>query len=230
MSALGQLEGEYGAVSTHFDKTFRADPRFARKRVAGLTWFGIALILAGFVCIVFTAQNFIPLAEWAREGGEDSALVRNRMAGITPLVMIAIELVGIAWGVYLLIVGARPWHVAATGTRLRKRYYGFHLSDQTFFHEAHRRFATGDPSVFAPFPHQVDGGQTVVMIWTADADQTAFVGISWDQNRRRTHNLPLISHTGPRYQALDAALRNKLYKPLPDEHNPLLRPGTRPAD
>ncbi|MEV7692311.1 hypothetical protein AB0N73_03160 [Microbacterium sp. NPDC089189] len=216
-------------MSTHFEKTFRTDPRFVRKRLAGLTVLAIALILIAAVSIVLTAENFIQLATWAREGTEDSALVRTRMGGITPLVMIAIELTGVAWGVHLLVVGSRPWHVAATGTRLRKRYYGFHLSDQSFFHEVHRRFATGDPAVYTPLPHQVDGGQTVVMIWTTDADRTAFVGISWDQNRRRTVNLPLITHTGLRYQALDAALRNSLHTSLPDERNPLLHRGTQPT-
>lgn len=218
-------------MSTHFDMTFRADPTFARKRVASVTWFGIALIVVAGVGVVLTAQYFVEIAEWAREGTEDSVRVRNRAAGIMPLVMIVLGLGAIVWGVQLLIVGARPWHVAATGTRLRKRYYGFHLSDQSFFHEVHRRFATGNPAAFAPFPPEVKGGQTVVMIWTADADRTAYVGISWDQHRKRTHNLPLITHTGVQYEALEATLRNKLHKPLPDELNPLLRPGaTGPAE
>ncbi len=212
-------------MTTHFDKTFRADPTFARKRVAGLTWFAVALIVVAVTGIVLTAQHFVEIAEWAREGTEDSVRVRNRAAGIMPLVMIVLGLGAIAWGVQLLIVGARPWHVASTGTRLRKRYYGFHLSDESFFHEVHRRFATGDPAAFAPFPPEVKGGQTVVMIWTADADRTAYVGISWDQHRKRTSNLPLITHTGVQYEALEATLRNKLHKPLPDDLNPLLRPG-----
>ena len=174
------------------------------------------------VGLVLLSQNAAAVAEWGRDGLQDSSRARYRSGSVlmVPLLYIA-GFVAVGFGIHYLLVDARPWTRTDTGTRLRSRYEGWYLGDARFFEDLYARFASGDPARYTPMPERDKRGHSGLRIWTAAADRTAYVGLTWGPRRKTTLNAPMIVLTGPSYDALVEAVSGSLEKPFPGtEHLP----------
>jgi hypothetical protein len=173
---------------TLFDPTFAAMPGIERRRSTPHTVgaaVGLVLVVVGLVLL---SQNVLTVAEWARDGLQDSSRARYRAgAGLmVPMLYLA--------GFFL--VG--------------------YVGDARFFEQLYARLATGDPTVYTPMPERDKRGHSGLRIWTAAADRTAYVGLTWGRRRKTTLNAPMIVLTGPSYDALLAAKRARFERPSRD--------------
>lgn len=202
---------------TLFDPTFAAMPGIERRRSTPHTVgaaVGLVLVVVGLVLL---SQNVLTVAEWARDGLQDSSRARYRTgAGLMVPMLYLAGFFLIGYSIRYLLVDARPWTRTATGTRLRSRYEGWYLGDARFFEQLYARLATGDPTVYTPMPERDKRGHSGLRIWTAAADRTAYVGLTWGPRRKTTLNAPMIVLTGPAYDALLAAKRARFEKPSRD--------------
>lgn len=167
--------------------------------------------------VAFAVLNFADLAEYSRESADDASRPRYQALRGLGLLPAGIIVLGggfaIAASIALFGSATHEWIRTETGTRLRKRFEGYHAVQSAEFERLHSAFAAGDPSQYLPLPPQTRGGTGVVLIWTADADRIAFVGLTWGNTRRSTRNAPLIRLDGERFDALDRALRAGLTEP-----------------
>lgn len=202
-------------------------PELTRRRSAVRTAIAVAVIVVAVAAIAYTVPNFIDLAEQGRENAQDASRARYRYGGgFLPVAIIVLAAgAAIASIVALFGAGTRLWVRSGSGVPLRKRFEGYHAMAPEAFERLHAGFASGDPAGYTPLPEQVKRGDAVVLVWTVEAERTGYVGLSWGSATKSTRNAPLIRLEGVHFDALQAALRNGLTKPLPDERNPLRAAG-----
>lgn len=205
-----------------YDRSLSALPEIARRRSAPRTIIAIGIIVAAIVGLVLLSTNFIAVAEWGREGTEDSSRARYRFGGglIAPGLFVG-GLVLIGFCIHYLFVDARPWTRTATGTRLRKRFEIWLTGDEAFMNDLRARFASGDPRRYTPLPDHSKQGMVGITIWTAGDDRVGYVGLTYGPRKKTTRNAPFVILVGDAYDALDRALRNKLHKPYPHQDAPV---------
>lgn len=200
-----------------YDGTFAQTSGLEQHRSVPRTVAAVLLLVASLAAIVFAVVNFADLVEHSRENAQDASRPRYQSLGGLGLLPIAIILLSIGAAIAavsaLVGSGTRNWTRSATGTRLRRRFEGYHALTPAQFEALHGAFTSGDPARYLPLPEQTRGGRGVVMIWTADADRVGFVGLTWGNTRRSTRNAPLIQLVGERFDALDLAVRRGLRQP-----------------
>lgn len=198
-----------------YDRTFKDIDAFERRwspiRVVG----AIVVIAAAFVGMVLLASQLGELTTDARAATEDSALVRSRVfGGLGPFIVVLALGVVVILAIRYLFTGARPWHLR-NGPLLRRRHHGYYGGDATTVDALYERFRTGDPAVYTPLPEKVDGGHVDLTIWTADEARYGLIGLSYGQKARTTRNAPPLTFEGEYYDALDAALKNRMRAQAP---------------
>lgn len=204
-----------------YDRSLSALPEIARRRSTARTIIAIGVIVAAIIGLVLLSTNFVAVAEWGREGTEDSSRARYRFGGglIAPGLFVG-GLVLIGFCIHYLFVDSRPWTRTATGTRLRKRSEGWLMGDEAFMNDLRARFASGDPRQYTPLPEHTKNGMVGITIWTAGDDRVGYVGLTYGPRKKTTRNAPFVILVGDAYDALDRALRNKLHKPYPRDEGP----------
>lgn len=193
-----------------YDRTFSGIEAFERRwspiRVVG----AIVVMAAALLGMALLVSQLGELTAEARAATEDSALVRSRVVGgLGPFGIVLALGVVVVLAIRYLVTGARPWHLR-NGPMLRRRHHGYYGGDATVVDALYERFRTGDPAVYTPLPEKVDGGHVDLTIWTADAARYGVVGLSYGQKARTTRNAPPLTFEGEYYDALDAALKNRM--------------------
>lgn len=210
-----------------YDPTLVKAPELARRRSPVRTVLAVLAIVVAIAVIAYTVPNFLDLAEQGRQNAQDASRVRYRYGGGFLPVAIIVLTVGLAVAAVMALVGAgtRVWTRAASGAVLRKRFEGYHAMSPEQFDALHAAYSSGDPGAYTPLPEQVKRGPAVVIVWTVNEDRVGYVGLSWGAAAKSTLNAPLIRLEGAHFDALQAALRHGLDRPLPDDRNPLRAPG-----
>jgi hypothetical protein len=200
-----------------YDRTLSQTPGLVQHRSVPRTLVAVLVLLIAVGAIVYAVVNFAELAQQSRENAADASRPRYRSLGGLGLLPVGIIL--IAAFAAVMAIGAlagsatREWVRVETGTRLRRRFEGYHALSPAAFEALHAAFSSGDPARYLPLPEQTKGGFGVVMIWTADADRLGVVGLTWGNKPKTTRNAPLIMITGDRFDALDLAVRRGLTRP-----------------
>lgn len=202
---------------TLYDPTLAATPGLVRRRSAVRTVFAIVVLAVAIAVIVHTLPNIVELSEQARENAQDASRARYRFGGgFFPIAQIILfGAFAVAAIVALAGAGTRVWVRNDTGTRLRKRFEGYHALSAEQFEQLHAGFASGDPAAYTPLPDQVRRGNAVVFVWTADTDRCGYIGLTWGSAAKTTHNAPLIQLEGEHFDQLDEALRRGLRRQAP---------------
>ncbi|MEV7692886.1 hypothetical protein AB0N73_06090 [Microbacterium sp. NPDC089189] len=202
---------------TLYDPTLAATPGLVRRRSALRTSIAIVVLAVAIAVIAYTVPNIAELSEQARENAEDASRARYRfLGGFFPIAQIILfGGFGVAAIIALAGNGTRMWVREATGSRLRKRFEGYHALSAEQFEHLHAAFASGDPAAYTPLPDQVKRGNGVVFVWTADADRRGYVGMTWGSAAKTTRNAPLIRLEGEDFDRLDSALRRGLRRAAP---------------
>ena len=200
-----------------YDATLASTPGLVSRRSLPRTLLAIGVLVICVAGVVIAVMNFGALVEYSQNSAEESSRPRYRAlrgSGVLPL---AIIILAVLFAIFAIVAltgsSTRVWVRAATGTPLRRRFIGFHALDPDAFDRLHAAFASGDSSRYTPLPEQTRGGDGVVLVWTADPDREAFVGLTWGSGRRTTRNAPLIRLAGPQFDELERALRRGLTSP-----------------
>ncbi len=200
-----------------YDATLARTPGLVSRRSAPRTAVAVGVLVLCVIGIACALANYQELAEYARRSAEESSRPRYqamRGLGVLPAAIIVLATIfGVFAVMALLGPATRVWVRAETGTPLRRRFTGHHALTPDAFDRLHAAFASGDSARYTPLPEQARGGDGVVLIWTADADREAYVGMTWGSRGRSTRNAPLIRLAGVRFDALDQALRDRLTTP-----------------
>jgi hypothetical protein len=200
-----------------YDATFSRTPGFVSRRSLPRTIVATGALLLCGAAVVFAVVNFAGLLEYSKESAEEASRPRYQAMRGLGILPIAIIILAVTFGVFAVgaITGSwtRVWVREQTGTPLRKRFEGYHALSPDTFERLHAAFASGDPTRYVPLPEQTRGGDGVAFIWTADADQLAFVGMTWGSRLKTTSNAPLIVLRGRQFDDLDRALRAGLTAP-----------------
>lgn len=214
-----------------YDATLARTPGLASRRSAPRTAAAVGALVLSVIGIACAVANYPELAEYARRSAEESSRPRYRAMRGLGVLPAAIVVLATTFGVFavmaLLGSATRVWVRAETGTPLRRRFTGFHALTPDAFDRLHAAFASGDSARYTPLPVQTRGGDGVVLIWTADTDREAYVGMTWGGRVGSTRNAPLIRLAGDRFDALERALRDRLTTPQGTAAS--APPGTAPS-
>ncbi|MBF0672050.1 MAG: hypothetical protein IR160_05630 [Salinibacterium sp.] len=203
-----------------YESVFAANPDFERRRSWPRTVLALVLAAIAASALVWLILNFADVQRGATEQAERSVVLRNEVfTRVAPLGGLVIAAVATPWLLWWAATGCHVWVRRETGARLRRRAGVGFAGGVPTMKSLHARFATGDPGVYTPVPEaRADG---IVEVWDVPEDSIAYVGMSVGRSRKSVVPAELIVFTGRPYEALGAALKNQLHRPLPEDQNPM---------
>lgn len=203
-----------------YESVFAANPDFERRRSWGRTVVALALAAVAAAALVWLLLNFAEIQRNATEQAERSVVLRNELfTRVAPVGGLVIAAVATPWLLWWAATGCHVWVRRETGSRLRRRASVGFAGGVPSMKALHARFATGDPGVYTPVPEtRADG---IIEVWDVPEDSIAYVGMSVGRSRKTVVPAELIVFTGRPYEALGAALKHQLHRPLPEEQNPM---------